>query len=132
MLDHPHVLAMKKMLAVNWLILFTSSATLVCCAIPALLVSLGLGAVLAGLVSNLPQLIWISEHKVLVFAVAGALLLLAGWMQWRSAKLPCPADKQLALACMKARRMSNVIYAISLLLFAIGFWFAFVASYWIE
>ena len=109
---NPQILSMKKMLAVNWLILFTSSATLICCAIPALLVSLGLGAVLIGLVSNIPQLIWISEHKPLVFSIAGTLLLLAGLMQWRSSKLPCPADKHLAQACMKARKMSNVIYGI--------------------
>lgn len=128
----PQILSIKKMLAVNWLILFTSSATLICCAIPALLVSLGLGAVMVGLVSNVPQLIWISEHKPLVFGIAGTLLLLAGLMQWRASKLPCPADKQLAQACMKARKMSDVIYGISLLLFAVGSWFAFVAPYWID
>ena len=129
---NPQILSIKKMLAVNWLILFTSSATLICCAIPALLVSLGLGAVLIGLVSNVPQLIWISEHKPLVFGIAGTLLLLAGLMQWRSSKLPCPADKQLAKACMKVRKMSNVIYGISLLVFAVGSWFAFVAPYWLD
>lgn len=128
----PQILSIKKMLTVNWLILFTSSATLICCAIPALLVSLGLGAVMVGLVSNVPQLIWISEHKPLVFGIAGTLLLLAGLMQWRASKLACPADKQLAQACMKARKMSNVIYGISLLLFAVGSWFAFVAPYWID
>lgn len=132
MSEDPQVLPMKKILAVNWLILFTSSTTLICCAIPALLVSLGLGAVLIGLVSNVPQLIWISEHKPLVFGVAGTLLALAGVMQWRAAKLPCPADKQLAKACMKARRMSNYIYGVSLLFFVLGFWFAFVAPYVVD
>jgi vacuolar-type H+-ATPase subunit I/STV1 len=132
MSTQPQILPIKKMLAVNWLILFTSSATLICCAIPALLVSLGLGAVMVGLVSNVPQLIWISEHKPLVFGIAGALLMLAVLMQWRSSKLPCPADRGLAQACMRARKMSKVIYSISLLLFAVGSWFAFVAPYWIE
>ena len=126
------ILSIKKMLAVHWLILFTSSATLICCAIPALLVSLGLGAVLVGLVSNVPQLIWVSEHKPLVFGVAGFLLLLAGLMQRHSSKLPCPADNRLAQACIKARKMSNVIYGISLLFFAVGSWFAFVAPYWLD
>lgn len=129
---HPQIFTIKKMLAVNWLVLFTSSATLICCAIPALLVSLGLGAVMVGLVSNVPQLIWVSEHKPLVFGIAGVLLVLAGLMQWRASKLPCPADQKLAQACMSARKMSNVIYGISLLLFAVGAWFAFVAPYWID
>lgn len=129
---NPLVSSMKKRLAVNWLVLFTSSATLICCAIPALLVSLGLGAVLIGLVSNLPQLIWISEHKPLVFGIAGVLLLLAGLMQWHSSRLPCPADQQLAKACNKARKMSNIIYGFSVLIFAVGTWFAFVAPYWLQ
>lgn len=126
------ILSIKKVLAVNWVILFTSSATLICCAIPALLVSLGLGAVLIGLVSHVPQLIWISEHKPIVFGIAGTLLLLSGLMQWRSAKQSCPADKQLAEACMQVRKISNVIYGISLTFFAVGSWFAFVAPYWLD
>ena len=129
---NPQILSIKKLLSVNWLILFASSATLICCAIPALLVSLGLGAVMVGLVSNVPQLIWISEHKPLVFGIAGVLLVLAGVMQWRASKLACPADQKLVQACMKARKMSNVIYGISLLLYAVGSWFAFVAPYWLD
>lgn len=128
----PQILSLKKVLAVNWFILFTSSATLICCAIPALLVSLGLGAVLIGLVSHVPQLIWISEHKPIVFGIAGTLLLISGLMQWHSANLPCPADKQLAQACMQVRKMSNMIYGISLTFFVVGSWFAFVAPYWLD
>lgn len=124
--------SMRKRLAINWLVLFTSSATLICCAIPALLVSLGLGAVLIGLVSNIPQLIWISEHKPLVFAIAGVLLVLAGLMQWQSSKLSCPADRALAKTCISARKWSNMIYGVSVLIFAVGSWFAFVAPYWLD
>ena len=58
--------------------LLASSATLLCCVLPAVLVSLGAGAALVGLVSAVPQLIWLSEHKALVFGVAGAMLLLSG------------------------------------------------------
>lgn len=126
------MISMRKRLAINWLVLFTSSATLICCAIPALLVSLGLGAVLIGLVSNIPQLIWISEHKPLVFGIAGVLLVLAGLMQWQSSKLPCPPDKALAKACVSARNWSNMIYGVSLIIFAVGAWFAFVAPYWLD
>lgn len=35
----------------------TSSSTLICCALPALLVAIGAGATLAGLVTAVPQLI---------------------------------------------------------------------------
>lgn len=105
---------------------FTSSGTLVCCALPALLVSIGAGATLAGLVTNFPQLVWLSEHKGLVFGIAGAMLAIAGTLQWRARFLPCPADPRLAAACMRTRRLSAVIYGISVAMYATGILFAFV------
>lgn len=107
--------------------LFASTSTLICCALPALFVSLGAGAALAGLVSTVPQLIWVSEHKPLVFGTAGAMLAIAGFMQWRARNMPCPADPALAVACAQARKNSLWIYYLSVLIFAIGAWFAFIA-----
>lgn len=107
--------------------LFTSAATLVCCALPALMVSLGMGAVLAGLVSDFPQLIWLSQNKTLVFGLAAMLLLVAGIMLWRARNLPCPADPAQAKACTSLRRISWIIYGVSVLLFLTGVFFAFVA-----
>lgn len=57
---------------VTWVTLATSASTLLCCALPALLVALGAGAVLASRVSVFPQLVWVSEHKIEVFVLAGA------------------------------------------------------------
>jgi hypothetical protein len=107
--------------------LFTSAATLVCCALPALMVSLGMGAVLAGLVSDFPQLVWLSKHKVEVFSLATVLLLLAGIMLWRARYLPCPIDPEQAKACNRLRIISWVIYWISVLIFTTGVFFAFIA-----
>ena len=106
--------------------LLLSSGTLICCALPALLVVLGAGAALAGLVSAVPQLIWLSEHKALVFGGAGAMLALAGWAQWRARSLPCPADPQLARACARTRRIAAITYGVALLSYALGVLFAFV------
>jgi hypothetical protein len=64
--------------AASVLSLFTSGGTLICCALPALLVAVGAGAALSSLVSVFPQLVWLSEHKVWVFGVAGAALAVAG------------------------------------------------------
>lgn len=111
----------------NVLSLFTSFSTLICCALPALLVAIGAGAALSSLVSNVPQLVWISEHKGPVFGAAGVMLLLAGIMQWQARNAPCPADPQLAATCQRTRRNSRRIYWLSLAIFAIGAWFAFVA-----
>ena len=105
--------------------LFTSGATLICCALPALMVSLGMGAALAGLVSDFPQLVWLSRHKFAVFGSALVLLLLAGFMLWRARDLPCPADPAQAMACSRLRRLSMIIYGLSVGIFLIGSFFAF-------
>jgi hypothetical protein len=106
--------------------LLASTATLLCCVLPAVLVSLGAGAVLVGLVSSFPQLVWLSEHKAGVFALAGALLAVSGVMIWRARLLPCPVEPVAARSCMRLRRISAVLYAVSLASFAAGALFAFV------
>jgi hypothetical protein len=106
--------------------LIASAATLVCCVLPAVLVALGAGAVLAGLVTAVPQLIWLSQHKPLVFSLAGALLLLSGVSLWIGARAPCPTDPRLARACQRLRSASAWVYALALVSFLLGVAFAFV------
>jgi hypothetical protein len=106
--------------------LLASSATLVCCVLPAVFVAIGAGAALAGIVTAVPQLIWLSEHKPLVFGVAGALLTISGSALWIGRRAPCPTDPELARSCQRLRRISAVIYFIALIGFAIGVTFAFV------
>lgn len=108
-----------------WVSVFTSASTLICCALPALLVAIGAGAALAGLVTAVPQLIWLSAHKTWVFGAAGAMLAIAGWLQHRARFAPCPADARLAAACARTRRISLWIYAVSVAIYAAGVLFAF-------
>jgi hypothetical protein len=106
--------------------LIASSATLVCCVLPAVLVAMGAGAALAGLVTAVPQLIWLSEHKGFVFGVAGVLLVVSSATLWRARYAPCPADPLLARACLRLRRISWVLNSVALMCFAVGVTFAFV------
>jgi hypothetical protein len=112
--------------AASLLSIFTSSSTLICCALPALLVTLGAGAALSGLVSAIPQLVWLSANKTVVFGVAGMMIAAAGYLQWRARSAPCPADPVLASACTRARRLSASIYVGSVAIFGVGVLFAFV------
>jgi hypothetical protein len=106
--------------------LLASSATLVCCVLPAVLVALGAGAALAGLVTTFPRLIYLSEHKAWVFGVAGILLSISGLNLWIGRHAPCPSDPALARSCQCLRRLSTRIYLIAALGFALGTFFAFV------
>ncbi len=108
--------------------LFTSLGTILCCALPALLVSLGLGAALAGLVGAAPWLSVISDYKPYIFAGAGIMILLAGVMQWQARNAPCPADPLKARACARLRKASWIILGFSAVIYAIGFFFAFIAA----
>ncbi|MAI08297.1 MAG: hypothetical protein CMF61_04995 [Magnetococcales bacterium] len=107
--------------------LFTSTGTLLCCALPALLVTLGAGAALAGLVSTVPWLVALSKYKAWTFGVAGFMLLVAGYFKHKAKYLPCPADKHQADACNRMRKISSVIYVLSVLIYLTGFFFAFIA-----
>jgi putative exporter of polyketide antibiotics len=105
--------------------LLASSATLVCCVLPAVLVAIGAGAALAGLVTAVPQLIWLSQHKALVFTLAGTLLGISGVAIWVSRRAPCPADPAVARSCQQLRKISALLYAIALASFLLGTAFAF-------
>ena len=106
--------------------LLASSATLVCCVLPAALVALGAGAALAGLVTAVPQLIWLSEHKGLVFGLAATLLAVSGVALWYGRSRPCPTDPDAAQACRRLRRTSAVLSGLAVATFALGVFFAFV------
>lgn len=113
----------KRLLGI--ITLFASLSTLVCCAIPALLVSLGLGAALVSMLSTFPQLIWLSEHKLLVFGCAGALLVASAILRMRPVQ--CPTEPEAAAACGALQRTSRWLLLISWVAFAVGSYFAFVA-----
>ena len=106
--------------------LLASSSTLICCALPALMVALGMGATLSGLVSAFPQIVWISEHKDEIFLLSIVLTAFSGFLQWNNRNAPCPIDPALRNACLKTRKLSRVIYWLSLLFLFIGAWFAYI------
>lgn len=105
--------------------LFASSGTLVCCALPALLVAVGAGAALSSLVSVFPQVVWLSEHKEALFVFAALAMGVSGWLQWRGRSAPCPIDPRLRDACLETRKVSLKIYFASVAIYLVGGWFAF-------
>ena len=111
----------------DFLTLFSSASTLICCALPATLVALGAGSVIASLASNVPGLIWISAHKVEVFIFAGIMLTIGGILQYRARNVACPIDQTQAKACSTGRKWSRIIYFFSLTLYLIGGFMAFIA-----
>lgn len=104
----------------GWLALFTSSATLVCCALPILLVTLGLGAVSASLFSTLPFLVSLAQHKTIIFLASALLLVVSGWSLFRHNR-HCPIDPDLAEQCRKAHSINKLIWLSSVAIWVVGF-----------
>jgi len=91
-------------------------------------VSIGAGAAVASIVTAVPQLVWLSEHKLPLFAFAGLMLVLSGVSTYRNRNAPCPADPAQARSCMRLRRWTASIFYFSAAIYVIGFFFAFLLS----
>ena len=110
-----------------FLSLFSSTSTLICCALPALFVGLGAGAVFAGLTSAFSQLIWVSEHKTMIFVAAGLLLSLSGYLEFQNTTQSCdPLKKE---ACEETRSWTLYIWRLRLIFYIIGLFFAYGLPY---
>jgi hypothetical protein len=117
-----------RTIILEFLTILSSFSTLICCALPAALVSLGAGAVLASVVTAVPQLVWLSQHKIQLFAFAGFMLVFAGNSSYRNSNAPCPSDPVQAKSCMRLRRWTARIFYVSAAMYVIGFFFAFLLS----
>ena len=108
--------------------LLTSLSTFTCCALPVLLVTLGMGASLTGLLSIFPWMIIISKFKIYIFIIAGILLLVSYLFFFKERNAACPADPIQAKICLRLKTLNSVVIIISSILYFIGFFFAFIAE----
>ena len=109
--------------------LFTSFSTLLCCALPSLLVALGMGAVLAGMVSDFPFLVALSKYKNWTFLVAGLLIGFNFWLFYGRKRdyQTCEIDENgKETACDTAARWSKVILWISAGIYLAGLFMAYL------
>lgn len=81
----------RRETGVSWLTLFASTGTLICCALPIILVTLGLGAAVVSLTSTFPFLIVLSQHKIWVFAFSALMLGVSGGLLYRPGRR-CPTE----------------------------------------
>ena len=116
---------MRAESGVSWTALFATTGTLICCALPITLVTLGMGATVAAMTSSFPILITLSQHKAWIFASSGLMLVASAWLMYRPGRA-CPADPGLAAACNRARIWNRRVFRGSVTLWGIGFFAAFL------
>ena len=106
--------------------LFGSLSTLLCCALPVTLVSIGMGATFASLTATFPQVIWLVERKNYLFGLTAILLIISYILMKRSENEPCPIDPELRKACQTGRKWSARIYWFTLIIYLIGFFTSYI------
>lgn len=119
----PGALGGRRAQWLSYVALFSSFGTLLCCALPALLVLFGLGATVASMLASAPWLVTLSEHKVIVFSIAGALIAgnfvyvyaIAPRLQARAAAC-APGDP----SCRTLSRYSKAVLWLSAAIYATG------------
>jgi len=108
--------------------LFTSLGTLLCCALPSLLVLVGLGASVASTLSSLPWLVTLSKHRQWTFGTSGLLIALSFlnmyYISPRFKAESCAPDNP--SACETASRFSRVLLWVSAAFYIVGFFAAFL------
>ncbi len=118
----------KRSALLSYFSLFTSLSTLLCCALPSLLVLFGLGASVASTLSFMPWLVTLSHHKQWTFSVSGILIALSFVNMYYIAPRLRPAEcsPDGPSACEDASGFSKIILWISAGIYAVGVFVAYV------
>lgn len=111
---------------ISFLSLFGSVSTLLCCALPVTLVSLGMGASFASFTASFPQVIWLTQRKDLLFLVTGVLLMISYLSLKRSRNLACPIDENQRQACESSKQLSFRFLWVTLFIYGVGLVFSYI------
>lgn len=108
----------------GYLALFTSTGTLVCCALPSAIAALAGGGAVASLVSTFPWMVSLSRQKEWIFLAAGIMIVVSGILTLRPrGKIACSLTG--GRGCQTAGRLTRIISWTSVLVFVVGALFAF-------
>jgi mercuric ion transport protein len=119
----------RRAALLNYFSLFSSFSTLICCALPSILVLLGLGTTVASLLSAAPWLVSLSRHKIWTFSIAGTLISASFVMTYIIAPRlqegeVCAADDP--TTCGEVSKFSRIILWGSALIWSGGFFVAYL------
>ena len=111
--------------ALSALTLFTSSGTLLCCALPAVVATIAGGAAVSSMLSAFPFLIPLSMNKGWIFGVSAILISINGYMVFKpNQEVACDVDAG-EDACEVTGRFNNRMFYISASVLVVGAFFAY-------
>lgn len=110
--------------AANFLALFTSTGTLLCCALPSALAAVAGGSAVVSLVSTFPWLVPLSRHKEWIFLGAGLMIALSAVLTFRpKGTVACTIAG--GEGCAMAGRFQKTMFWLSAGIYGIGVFFAY-------
>jgi mercuric ion transport protein len=119
----------RRAALLNYFSLFSSFSTLICCALPSVLVLLGMGTTVASLLSAAPWLVSLSRHKIWTFTIAGVLIAMSFVMTYLIAprlRTGEVCDANDPTTCGEVSRLSRAILWGSAVIWSCGFFVAYL------
>lgn len=119
----------RRAALLNYFSLFSSFSTLICCALPSVLVLLGMGTAVASLLSAAPWLVSLSRHKIWTFSIAGTLIACSFLMTYAIAPRlregeTCGTDDP--ATCEEVSKLSRALLWGSAIIYSAGFFVAYL------
>lgn len=109
---------------VGFLGLFGSTATLLCCALPALVAAIAGGSAVVSIVGSLPWLVPLSQNKGWLFLGSGALITMNGVLTLRpKGRVACSVTG--GKGCEAAGTFQKAMFWLSIILLALGLFFSY-------
>jgi hypothetical protein len=120
----------KKLTILTLSSLFASLSMCICCALPAFLLLLGGGPILAYIYSSFPKLILIEKYSLLLFIISGSLIITSGIIKIRNRNHSCPTDTTEKKSCTSLQCFNKYIF--SIFLFICGSVYNFFPQFFIN
>ena len=113
-----------KQKASSFLALFTSTGTLICCALPAAVAAFAGGAAVTSMISTFPWMVTLSTYKGWIFLGSGIMLLISGILVYRpKGKIACSITG--GEGCDVAGRFTKGMFWSSVIIYSTGAFFAY-------
>lgn len=108
----------------SFLALFTSTGTLICCALPAAVAAIAGGAAVTSMISTFPWLVPLSANKEWFFLSAAVMITISGILIYRpKGKVACSITG--GQGCEVAGTFTKITFWASLVIFLVGAFFAY-------
>lgn len=113
-----------KQKASSFFALFTSTGTLICCALPAAVAAFAGGAAVTSMVSTFPWMVTLSAQKEWIFLGSGIMLVISGILVYKpQGKIACSITG--GEGCEIAGRFTKIMFWASVVIYSTGGFFAY-------